>query len=512
MLPRNEHDYRTLTHQADPAALLSEHFVDTFIAAAVANPTQEVAHKHECCECGRTMRRKTAADAEVLTNDGLVKVIHVPHECNTRTCGLRGKMVWANFFANARGSHTWIGGTARPDVAMLTPHFGVTWKWHEQFSRRILHHHASFMGESRTHQFETHGHAHGHDMIANAWLKLQLLKRWPRISDEPFCLSQPFSAIFHANMEKYTALVHKDFQSAAGKPTAAVIDGNQKNTRRTCAELMTEMKAIPGTNLFYMQDCGRTPKRKRAFCSEHDRSTVRDNGVRIFKKHCIAETSQDLLGSKPPRAVDLGWPLRDWVRDQIHFQSKNALASKPNEDLDVDQAADFVSCRTSKMPKRISRRSGGWLVACNESGIVMAAEEFYGGESLTQRAAFTAKLIHDYASIETIVHDDSCHLRQFMGHWLKTQPRLCFPRVHYIVDHFHSKGHVDTWCQQNCSPLCAGNAERMAHINSSACEILFSWLSGYKASFRHMNRMTGHFFIHEVLLLRNAWNASRANP
>ena len=41
-------------------------------------------------------------------------------------------------------------------------------------------------------------------------------------------------------------------QQSAGQPVAAVIDGNQKLTRQTCAEQMTDLQHMP-----------------RAFCSLH---------------------------------------------------------------------------------------------------------------------------------------------------------------------------------------------------------------------------------------------------
>ena len=55
---------------------------------------------------------------------------------------------------------------------MLSPHFGVTWQWHDQFTRRILYHHASFLGESLVHEFSAAGVSHGHEKVAEAWLEI----------------------------------------------------------------------------------------------------------------------------------------------------------------------------------------------------------------------------------------------------------------------------------------------------------------------------------------------------
>ena len=253
----------------------------------------------------------------------------------------------------------------------------------------------------------------------------------------------------------------------------------------------------------------KTPRRKRSFCHTHDRPASVDCGVRIFKKHCIAKDPQDLLRSKPARMVPLTWPLHDWIRAQIHIQSKPIRTNETTEDLDIAEARDFVTCNTAKMSKRARRRSGGWLVACNETGGVLAFQEFFGGESLTQRAAFVNTLVQTYDSISTICHDDACHLRRFMDRWCSSIPRLCFPHTHYILDRFHARAHSDRWCQEHCSPNTKTNQPRLAKVNSSACEILFAWFSGFKKSFRHMSRLTGHFFVSEILLLRNDWHCNQ---
>ena len=203
------------------------------------------------------------------------------------------------------------------------------------------------------------------------------------------------------------------------------------------------------------------------------------------------------------------------LRDVVHFQSKMAHAKRPGaagEDLDIAQAADFVSCRTVKMRRRVNRRSGGWLVACAADGAVLDAVEFLGGESLTQRAAFVARLKERYPFIATVVHDDSCHLRRFMDHWCRSCPQLCFPAMHYVIDKFHAVTHCDAWCRANCAPSTPVNEARVAGVNSSACELLFSWFSLYRNSFRHMGQETAHFFVNEVLLMRNEWHRAQVKP
>ena len=237
----------------------------------------------------------------------LVVAQHLPLRCHRWTCHARDKVVWANFVADARGSYTWLDGSARSDVAMLSPTFGVTWEWHAQFSKRILHHHACSGGRAMS------------------------------------CYVHAFA--------------------------------------------------------------------------------------------------------------------------------------------------------------------GGWLVACAGDGRVLHVMEFVGGEPPHAESRLRGAKC-GYPTLHTILQDDACHLRQFMGRWCSTSPELCFFQMHYIIDRFHSKSHTDKWCRESCSPFLPQNETRIQSHNSSACELLFSWFSAYKPSFRH-GSADSTFFMHEVLLMKNTWLQSQ---
>lgn len=85
----------------------------------------------------------------------------------------------------------------------------------------------------------------------------------------------------------------------------------------------------------------------------------------------------------------------------------------------------------------------------------MGVEEFCGGESLTQRAAFLAPLTRDFPGIRTSVHDDACQLRKFMDRWVPNFPELRFPNLDFVVDKFHAAGHTDDWRKATCCPRAA---------------------------------------------------------
>lgn len=499
-------DVARAMRDADPAALLPDPVVEN-VAATLASSdgiTIEVLHKLGCPICHCNMTAATPRDCRILTCSGLIGPRHVPLRCQRRKCAAQNKVVWANFQADSRGCYTWLDGSVRPDVAMLSPAFGVTWEWHAQFSKRMLHHHATFLGESYVHAFTDHGLSHGHELVASAWMKLQLLRRWPQLSDAPYPLSDSFADVLAGCRERYDALVAEEFRQGAPDIQVAVVDGNQKLSRRCCAEMFTSIASVPGTKLKYLQDCSRTPKRKSAFCCDHQRPFKRDCGVAVIKKRCLHTEPTELLRCVPSTACVSEWPLIDWLRDQVHLHSKRAT-DKNGSDLDSVQAADFVSCRTVKMKRRLNRRTGGWLLACGGDGRVLHCMEFLGGESLTQRAAFVAQLKERYPSLNTILHDDACHLRRFMDRWVSSYPALTYPQMHYIIDKFHSRTHCDAWCQSHCSPSVPENQSRIQGHNSSACELLFSWFSLYKPSYRHMSAQTSHFVVHELLLIKNAW-------
>ena len=96
--------------------------------------------------------RVKGVTAVILHVDGVRTATHVPVRCRTTTCPLRGKYVWSNFVATARGAHSWTWAREEwPDPFMHAPTFGVSQAWFEQFSRRLVLEHASFWGEAEVH-------------------------------------------------------------------------------------------------------------------------------------------------------------------------------------------------------------------------------------------------------------------------------------------------------------------------------------------------------------------------
>ena len=83
-------------------------------------------------------------------------------------------------------------------------------------------------------------------------------------------------------------------------------------------------------------------------------------------------------------------------------------------------------------------------------------------------------------------------------HWGPSAASLAYPNMKFIIDKFHSLGHVDSWCAETCMPNLPENAPLVADLNTSICEITFSWLARYKHSTRKMRQRSFSFFVSEI--------------
>eukprot|EP00973_Karenia_brevis_P031302 4320537-Karenia_brevis.AAC.1 len=85
--------------------------------------------------------------------------------------------------------------------------------------------------------------------------------------------------------------------------------------------------------------------------------------------------------------------------------------------------------------------------------------------SVSQRYLFLAEIATKVPELYVIIHDDACHVRRFADKYQGRSElgrRLAFPRMQYVIDKLHAKGHVDQWCKENCHPRVPHNAELIA--------------------------------------------------
>lgn len=97
-----------------------------------------------------------------------------------------------------------------------------------------------------------------------------------------------------------------------------------------------------------------------------------------------------------------------------------------------------------------------------------------------------ANLIRPYIinflfSIDVICYDDACHLKKYA-----TNPKRCdltqtskrLKNMEIVVDKFHFKNHVDTWCKRNCNPYKCSKLDNVSNLYIVIIIIYSpSWLS-----------------------------------
>ena len=126
---------------------------------------------------------------------------------------------------------------------------------------------------------------------------------------------------------------------------------------------------------------------------------------------------------------------------------------------------------------------------------------------MAQRYFFLAELVELMPEIIIVVHDDACHLRKFAGKRAadsEVARRLAYPQIQYIIDHMHSRGHVDPWCLENCIATAPCNVAALEGVNTSVDEQMFSRLARHKFAVRWMDKLTGAMFLIEMAEVRNS--------
>ncbi|CAK0831428.1 unnamed protein product [Prorocentrum cordatum] len=105
-------------------------------------------------------------------------------------------------------------------------------------------------------------------------------------------------------------------------------------------------------------------------------------------------------------------------------------------------------------------RAAGFLTAVSASGILAHVEELMCAEPLSQRYRLLAIVAAHMPDLKIVVHDDACHLRLMAeknGEGTAVAARLATETA-YIVDDYHSSGHVGKWCSEHCLPGLEANS------------------------------------------------------
>ena len=59
-----------------------------------------------------------------------------------------------------------------------------------------------------------------------------------------------------------------------------------------------------------------------------------------------------------------------------------------------------------------------------------------------------------YLSTGYLIYDDACHLKKFATNSSRSKQTITAENIasmKMVVDRFHFRGHVDSWCRKNCN-------------------------------------------------------------
>lgn len=514
---------------------------------------QEVSYPGVCPACGEEVAQKPdeAVKGLVLDVGGWVEVWHVPKRCRRGECNLAEKRIFHNYVADGKTDHLWIwpNGKKLP-YFFLYARWGVSAAWLRQMSRRLVTHFASFRGEAKTHRAEAKdmGLLHcipdkAHLKLFRAWLVWRLIRRvgeYEVVPNVKAWLSRrlniiaPVRELLDQVWSWYPGVMLDrriaQSRSLGENLSKQIVDGNLKLSSRVCGRPVAELLECREVGMFTATPCSCTPLFKKRRCAKHDSQNVpSDPGPdqaevitahrrhRMLREEWCAEpydvrlTPRDQVGQ--PNCPSRWCAAEHVTPGQLHeyWATQEANGYTAAKSAPGDLAA--TTCKTHKesssgYSKLVRQgRLSGWLIATTSNGIIVHAKPFMGAESVSQRYFFLAEIAAKVPELYVIIHDDACHVRRFAHkHQGRSElgRRLAFPRMHYIIDKLHAKGHVDEWCKQHCNPSVPQNAELIAGVKTSMCETVNSVIGRHKYMLRHMRGLTGAFFMHEVFEIRNA--------
>ena len=207
-------------------------------------------HK-SCPECSASLSRcdSNKSAAVLLHTTGPVSKEYNPLRCRRKICPSYGKVVWHNYRVEA-GKHIFIGNPPQLKCFTLTSSFSFSVEWLEQFHRRLVRQHASFISESDVarEQAEAHGQEH---LLPGARLRLLISEgcfKWRLLLRLQSCglLSAPHASLdLRQTVEELLGPAAEFTKSSVGRAREAgmrcdvlVMDGNAKNRRAVCASLL----------------------------------------------------------------------------------------------------------------------------------------------------------------------------------------------------------------------------------------------------------------------------------
>jgi hypothetical protein len=319
----------------------------------------------------------------------------------------------------------------------------------------------------------------------------------------------------------------------------AGVDGNLKLAGKICGRPVAELAECKPLGLFTATPCSEAPAFKKRRCCKHDTTNPPEDPhgdqIEVITKHRrhrilrtqpsshpyevflkVKHNGTEIDDTIPGRWTEACFVTPTQLQEYWQKQEATGFVAAKSAPGDLASSKCATHKESTQAYKKLVRagRLGGWLLAVTSSGKIIHAKEFTGAESVSLRYFFVAEMAEKIEELSVIVHDDSCHLRKFAGKHARSSTlaqRLAFPHMNYITDELHSKGHVDPWCLQNCSPKLPANQELLNGFKTSASETVNSVLGRHKFTIRNMKPLTRSFFMHEVVDSRNKLGATGRN-
>lgn len=196
----------------------------------------------------------------------------------------------------------------------------------------------------------------------------------------------------------------------------------------------------------------------------------------------------------------------------------NANAASGDFNMSVEERNEITDATACACLKDLHETdhicTAGILAMVSSCGLILAASEIYGSESLTQVHLFLYQVffLHGLEPPQVLAYDDACHLSMYLLNRLQRFGRsalavfiLLHVKMKIVVDKFHWRNHTGKFCRENNNPY---ECPMIKGRRTERCEETFQWLSGGKHIYRKMNEAHFMFTMLRMMHHRNVYVAS----
>ncbi|CAJ1368307.1 unnamed protein product [Effrenium voratum] len=306
--------------------------------------------------------------------------------------------------------------------------------------------------------------------------------------------------------------------SSGDRADILAIDGNAKLHRRTCGMPFAEVVPSPHLRKLLLRGCSSRPHGKDTLCKQH--AAARDKQLPPLDPS--SQVSHHRLRKTLHQDSDVchfefrGWQPACTIKEDVlaqHFARQADANIRRRRERRVQARKQKwtgmrpSSCKTHKeSPKEAhaAARSAGYLLAVSESGLIFDMLEIIGAESLSQRYHFAAQVAHRLPRLQTMVHDDACHLKSMCLKERRTSVMAGkLADLNFIIDDFHSGGHCGEWCKTTCLPSLQQNKDILKGFPTEIAESVNAQFSPLGHCFHHYSPWFAQLVMQECADVHN---------